>query len=185
VISNEHRCIFIHQRKCAGISIMRAFGLITPNDPGWHYMNDGVLSPEYHHASEHLPDYYRFAIVRNPWDRFVSGWHYCENLRDVPLLDLLRNLPRLDHDYVHLTRPQTSTLYDRAGYLVVTRLARFELLQREFDEVCDAIEKPRVALQRMNATPRRPYQEYFYSQETRDLFEKHYYRDIDLLNYTF
>lgn len=185
MISHKYRCIFIHQRKCAGCSIMDAFGL-TPSDASWHYMNDGVLSPEYHTAAMHLPDYYRFAVARNPWDRFVSGWYYCQNLRKRSLLDLLRDPPRSEHDYVHLTRPQTTTLYDRSGYLVVHKLVRFESLQAGFDEVCDALERPRVTLQVLNTTERRPpYQEYFDTQEKRDLFERRYYHDIDRLGYTF
>jgi hypothetical protein len=43
MISHRHRCIFVHQRKCAGTSILRAFGL-GPEHPDWHVANDGVLA---------------------------------------------------------------------------------------------------------------------------------------------
>src|SRR5439155_3241285 len=72
VICHAYNCIFVHQRKCAGISIIRAFGL-DPSIPDWHFMNDGALSAEYTLAP---PGYFRFSVVRNPWDRFVSGWKY-------------------------------------------------------------------------------------------------------------
>jgi hypothetical protein len=43
MISHRYRCIFVHQRKCAGTSIIRAFGL-GPEHPDWHVANDGVLA---------------------------------------------------------------------------------------------------------------------------------------------
>ena len=46
MICHAYNCIFVHQRKCAGISIIRAFGL-DPSIPDWHFMNDGALSAEY------------------------------------------------------------------------------------------------------------------------------------------
>jgi len=185
MISHEHNCIFIHQRKCAGISIMRAFGLTHPDqDPyAWHFMNDGVLCREYHTRPE---DYLRFSVVRNPWDRFVSGWHYCDDTRNVPLRDLLRNLPRLDHDYVHLTRLQRDILFDQCGYLIVEHLMRFENLQRDFDTVCDRIGKQRMVLEHLNRRDDRlPYQEYFRDPVDRDLFMRHFGRDADAFEYEF
>jgi hypothetical protein len=136
MISHEHRCIFIHQRKCAGTSIIKAFGIETPDDPRWHFMNDGVLSADYYAR----PDYFRFSVVRNPWDRFVSGWLYCASTRDAPLRSLLRNLPKIENDYRHITRLQRDILFDHSGYLVVEKLMRYEILQEDFDHVCRLVE---------------------------------------------
>jgi len=182
MISHEHKCIFIHQRKCAGVSIIHSFGITSPENPDWHFMNDGVLSHDYHVRP---PDYHRFTVVRNPWDRFVSGWLYCEDTRHVPLRDLLRNLPLLGHDYVHLTRLQRDVLYDQVGYLVVEDLVRFESLQADFDRVCDKIRKPRAKLPELNRQSHPPYQTYFASQIDRDLFRRHFQRDLDAFGYDF
>ena len=43
MISRQHECIFIHQRKCAGMAVIETFGLL-PDNPDYHFMNDGVLS---------------------------------------------------------------------------------------------------------------------------------------------
>lgn len=180
MISYEYKCIFIHQRKCAGISIMDAFGM-SHNNPDRHFMNDGVLSREYHDR----PNFFTFSVVRNPWDRFISGWQYCDGTRDRSLRDVLQYLPQFEHDYVHITRLQRDILFNHTGYLMLDKLMRFENLQEDFDEVCDRIGKARMTLPRLNQGKRRSYQEYFNDPIDRDLFEKHFYQDIDTFDYRF
>ncbi len=158
---------------------MNSFG-VEFNDPEWHFMNEGVLSPEYAAA----PNYFKFAVVRNPWDRFVSGWKYLESTRDRTLRDLLMNLPSSGKEYRHLTRPQHTTLYDDGGRLVVDYLIRFENLQPDFDEVCRRIGKPQRRLPHVNQTRRDHYAKYF-DAECRDLFMQHFARDVELFNYKY
>ena len=60
MISHPHRCIFLHQRKCAGTAIKEAFGLRN-EDADWHAYNDGVLDPAF---AQRPRDYLVFSIVR-------------------------------------------------------------------------------------------------------------------------
>lgn len=75
MISHEYKCIFVAQRKCAGTSIIHAFGhrYTSPDTlpPEWHFMNHGVLTIDF---NEQPKDYYVFSVSRNPWDRLISGW---------------------------------------------------------------------------------------------------------------
>src|SRR5476649_167826 len=69
MISHEHRCIFVHIPKTAGNSINRVFGV------GWEDHKD------LQRYSEEVPrdqfeSYFKFAIVRNPWDRLLSDYNY-------------------------------------------------------------------------------------------------------------
>lgn len=180
MISHKYKCIFVHQRKCAGCSIIDTFGFEV-SDPEWHFMNDGVLDPEYESAPA---GYFRFAVARNPWDRFVSGWKYLAATRDRTLRDILRNLPAEGKDYRHLTRPQHETLYDQNGRLIVDYLIRFESLQQGFDEVCDIIGKRRRKLPHVNRGDRAHYSKYF-DEECRELFLRHFARDIELFGYQY
>jgi hypothetical protein len=92
MISRRHRCIFVHQRKCAGTSVKALFEDATGKDRG--RFNNGVLDPEWSRDHPLVRDFHKFTVVRNPWDRFVSGWRYCASTRDRPLIDVLENLPR-------------------------------------------------------------------------------------------
>lgn len=180
MISHTYKCIFIHQRKCAGISIIRAFDLDLGN-PDWHFMNDGTLSPEYPTAPA---GYFLFSVVRNPWDRFISGWKYCASTRRRSLHDVLTNLPREGHDYRHLTRPQHAILYDKNRRLIVDYLIRFESLQRDFDEVCTMIGKPIRKLLHANQGKRGHYSNYF-DERTREAFLRHFAKDAEIFGYEY
>jgi hypothetical protein len=180
LIDHKYKCVFIHQRKCAGSSIIQAFGYKL-KDLDWHFANDGLLSPEWPQVPE---GYFKFAVARNPWERLVSGWKFFKGPRRVPLRLLLEHMPDKGLLYRHLTRPQSATIYTPAGELVVDKLIRFENLQAEFDEVCDMIGRPRSTLPHDNRTKHRPYQEYF-DEASRKLFDQLFARDIELLEYKF
>lgn len=180
MISHRHRCIFVHQRKCAGTSIIRAFGL-NPEHPDWHVANNGVLDAEF----ADLPrDYFRFSIVRNPWDRFVSGWKYCAGTRQRTLREVLDDLPAEGHDYRHLTRPQSAILFDAEGRQAVHFIMRYERLQADFDQVCARLGMAPILLPRTNAGQRHHYRDYF-DAETRDLLARHFAEDIERFGYRY
>lgn len=179
MICHSYKCIFIHQRKCAGSSVIHAFGY-EPGDSEWHFMNDGVLSPEYESAPS---GYFRFSVVRNPWDRFVSAWKYLPATRDRPLRELLANLPQYGAEYRHLTRPQHTILYHQ-DRLIVDYLIRFESLQQDFDEVCKMIGKPKRRLPHVNRGNRTHYSDYF-DEGSRRIFRQHFGRDIELFGYEY
>src|ERR1043166_4076880 len=113
MISHRYKLIFIHQRKAAGISIITSFGLM-PSQKDWHVFNDGALStdPLWSDRESVYGGYVVAACIRNPWDRFISGWKYLNSTKKKPIMSVLNNLPKSGHDYRHLTRPQSSTLFD-------------------------------------------------------------------------
>lgn len=180
MISHAHRCIFIHQRKCAGSSIKQAFGF-KYHDEDRNYATDGVLSPEF---AERPRDYLVFAVARNPWDRFISGWRYCRSTQNRSLIDVLENPPLEGHDYRHLTRPQHAVLFDDAGQAVFDVLLRYESLQPDFDALCDRLKMPRVRLPVVNKKAHAHYSQYF-DDESRALFEQAYADDIKRFGYSF
>ncbi len=92
MISHKYRCIFVHQRKSAGTSVKALFEDATGPDRG--RFNAGLLSPDWDPTAPPVRDYYTFTVIRNPWDRFVSGWRYCKSTRRRSLIDVIENLPR-------------------------------------------------------------------------------------------
>jgi chondroitin 4-sulfotransferase 11 len=197
VISHEYECIFVHQRKCAGTSICCAFDVPWARDcPTWHFMDEGVNSPD----AGLYPDYYRFSVVRNPYDRFVSGWKFCDHElgRESTLEEVLGALSEysspgsLGRDesawlyYSHLVRPQHELLFRPDGSLGVDYVMRFEALQEDFDHVCDAVGKPRRMLSHVNPSRREPYRHYFDADPgAREVVARHFARDLDLFDYRY
>jgi len=80
VISDRHRCIFVHIQKTGGASIE---ALLLRSDPsaaasaqeGRRHPPARAIAPIA--GSERWRAYFKFAFVRNPWDRLVSWYHMC------------------------------------------------------------------------------------------------------------
>jgi hypothetical protein len=197
VICHEYRCIFIHQRKAAGTSICYAFDIPWAIDSvAWNFMDSGVRSNEH----GQYPSYFHFSVVRNPYDRFISGWKYCKAAQDKSVLEVLQNLPtddlsanrendpngRRSHDYVHITRPQYEIIFHEDGTFGVDFVIRFERLQADFNRVCNILGKPHVELFHANKQNRQPYHHYFDNEpEARRLLETHFKRDFELFDYEY
>lgn len=67
---DRHRCIFVHIPKCAGISVGRSlFG-----EYGGSHL--GIPTYQMIYSKAEFDAYFKFAFVRNPWDRVLSAYRY-------------------------------------------------------------------------------------------------------------
>jgi hypothetical protein len=67
---DRHRCIFIHIPKTGGLAVAESlFG----NHAGSHLFIDDF---EALYSRDELDSYFKFAFVRNPWDRLVSAYAF-------------------------------------------------------------------------------------------------------------
>jgi len=86
--SKQYNCIFVHQRKAGGSTIKTLF----PDGTG--EFNDGILtSKDRWFIDPRVEAAFKFTVVRNPWDRFISGWKYCKSTRHRKIEDVLSYLP--------------------------------------------------------------------------------------------
>src|SRR5262249_1371900 len=81
---------------------------------------------------------FKFGVVRNPYDRFISGWKYLHTIKNKCLRDVLLDLPLEGRDYAHLTLRQVDLL-TIDGSLPSIYLLRFESLQQDMDALCDTL----------------------------------------------
>ena len=191
MIFHSHQCIYLSVPKTGSTSIMKAFGL------DWSHPDSQLMI----HAQDDLnslPTYFRFATIRNPFDRFISGWKYCDFTKDRSLMDVLTNLPvrelsTKDNDrktedfaYRHITITQKMRLFDLNDKLVTNFLVRYENLQSDFNLLCDMISKPRCVLSHENATKREPYRQYFDTEpEAKKLAEEYFHEDLEVFGYCY
>lgn len=133
-------------------------------------------------------DYFKFAFVRNPYDRFVS---YCafmtrqsgqfqQNPRGV-MRHFIRDRPPLGHI---LFRPQHEMLVDTQGRVAMDFVGKSERAQQDYARICERLGFPAETLGKVNSSSHAPYTAY-YDDELRVLVGNFYRRDLDLFGYDF
>jgi hypothetical protein len=200
MISQSKRFLFVHVPKTGGNSIqsiLKAWSEdeILRRDPH----QDGVERFEVRNATfgflKHSPlsEYkdkvppesyaamFKFACVRNPWERAVS--YYFSPYRGVSAYDKGEFL-----SFVKTLVPMTYFLRERADQPLADiaanfdALMRFETLQADFDGVCDRLALPRQALPVRNRSERGPAQGY-YDAETVAAVREVFAEDVELFGY--
>ena len=132
--------------------------------------------------------YFKFAFVRNPFDRFVS---YCafvsretDNFQRDPRAVMRHVLLELQPFNHILYQPQYRQLVDAEGNLLTDHVGRVEQMQASYDEICARIGLPSTRLEQVNSTRRGTYRDY-YDQPLIDGVAALYERDLQLFGYGF
>lgn len=210
MISHDRRCIFIHIPKCGGTSIEN---LIWPRPEDrteanlWmgfisKYRNKYQTGGLQHLLASQVREevgldifnyYYKFAIVRNPWDRIVSQFAYMQVRPD--LMDFIGMQPDTEFKtYLNLIQakqhvqwmPQTDFILDQDGTLLVDKIGRLESLEEDFIEIFRilGICREQNKIFHVNRSQRESI-DHYYDQETIEMVSEMYSSDISFLNYSF
>ena len=144
-------------------------------------------------------DYFKFTIVRNPWDRLVSTcawsgqkWVNGEGLEPALFNELVVQLHQAFRASQrassplgvapHLS-PQFQWVFDEGQRPLVDFVARYENLEQDWRHICARL-SIEVALPVRMRSHHRPYREY-YCDETRAMVGEVYARDAELFGYGF
>ena len=137
--------IFIHIPKAGGKSILKGIYGLDMHDGFGH------ASVRFYQSilgRSRYEKYFKFAFVRNPWDRAYSGYNFARQggfgfWQDSKLEDELRDLsfesfvkiwlPKQNLDDWTLFRPQYEHVRDSDGSLAVDRICYFEDMKTEYE----------------------------------------------------
>lgn len=206
LISDERRFVFVHVEKTGGTSIGQVLSPYAIGRPPsrlhalaarlchgrdyrhYRYRTHAALAD----AQARMPGdryraYFKFAFVRNPWDRLVSEYNAALRKARKPRHRRIRALDGF-HAYVEyeigrgkfFQYPRICGLDGQPGLDFV---GRFESLEDDFRQVCRILGID-ASLGRLNAFSHANYREY-YDARTRDLVARYWRRDIEQFGYAF
>jgi hypothetical protein len=129
---------------------------------------------------------FKFAFVRNPWDRLVSRYSYLLRNESHPRHRFVKRMAGFE-DYVkwEISRGMFQHQYvcDARGKLIVDFIGYFERLNEDFAKVCAQL-KVEAQLPQANSSSHKDYRTFF-TPALRDLVARSFQRDIEQFGYTF
>jgi len=179
--------ILIHINKTGGSSIEKALGL-----PQQLHLTALELREKL--GDKRWNKRFKFAFVRNPWDKVVSHYYYRYrrnaqgikedniNFKQWVKLTYGEKNPKY-YNIPKMFAPQMDWITNEKGEVIIDFIGRFENLNEDFQKVCGIIGKKRE-LPHLRKSNHKPYQ-YYYDDETRELIEKIFKKDIDAFGYKF
>lgn len=192
----QANCVLIHIPKNAGSSIRIGF------------FNGEYEGPVQGAVPEQWQQHFKFAFVRNPYDRLISAWKMftkgmdntnwkypvdgnpdltLEQFLHIAMDDTIPYDPPADGSNKsfelklrHHSLPQTHPYYclDQADFI-----GRFETIQADFKEICKRLELD-GELPHWNVTDRDDYKQYF-DNTTKQLATEYYAQDLTQFGYSF
>jgi len=202
IVSKKHKFIFIHIPKTGGSSIAEpeyrsGQGALITHLGSEDYVQAGHIRAVglKDRLQDNWNDYFKFAFVRNPWDRIVSLYHYFlqdpEKQRTAlgkeiaklgSFREFCRQLDNIDLD-PHFD-PQISYLIDYEGRFLVDFIGRFESLEKDLNLICKKTDLPTVKLPHFRKSNHDSYHN-CYDKESVGIIATKYRSDIEAFKYTF
>lgn len=201
MISADRRWIFVHIQKTGGDAVRTALGAEL-NDPHKHFLASELREVYGRLAWQQC---FKFAFVRNPWERLVSWWSMIDGAREqdhsTPLnkfqsyvlqrastfQEFITNCTDEIIDFdgpKYIFRNQIDYLVDENGEVIVDLIGRFENFQQNFDEVTKRLGRKNARLPQVNSSRHGVYMDY-YTPAMAEVVGRHYARDLKTFGYRF
>lgn len=133
-------------------------------------------------------DFFKFAFVRNPFDRFISYCSFATSQQgafDRDPQGVMRHMLFKQTPHNHLIFwPQHRFLIGANGELQTDFVGRVETMQESYDMIAAKLGIASTKLDRANQSRRGDYHEY-YDQEMIDAVARIYARDLELFGYDY
>ena len=205
MINQLNKVIYIHPPKTGGWSIINIYGWNSPVvDSGEDRYE---LFPSHHTMQFYdlrgfeIGNYFRFATIRNPWERVVSAYSWLtsnamarlKKPKDDSEYPFEMYLSHLSADMVDLSHEKNNSQWTRPncimdyicidGKVAVDYICSMHSLESDFEFVRQILECPHK-LPHANKSSHKDYRSY-YTDETAETVGKIFKKDIDFFGYTF
>lgn len=190
----DNKCIFIHIPKAGGVSLaMSLFGNLG-------FGHSEVYKYLVVFNKKDFNEYFKFTVVRNPWDRLVSAYFFLKeggfNQKDKEWFD--KHLSQYQ-DFEHFVKEWVNEsnifrgIHFKPQYefitinnkIVVDKIYKIENLDEAVVDFNEKLNRD-IKITHKNKTAKRSngYREY-YNETTKEIVNRVYRKDIMLLDYQF
>lgn len=153
---------------------------------------------KYYVSKKRWDNYFKFAIVRNPFNRVSSSYNWlCKSfklpkskaqfkdfiLKEGAFKELLNpDASFKDENRYHHVMPAVDYLFEN-GNLLVDFVGRLENLKDDWEFICEKLDM-KIELPHLNNLEHKPYQDY-YDEKTRKIVTETYKEDLKTFGYEF
>ena len=194
MINHKHKFIFIHTPKTAGtsISVSLADDSVLKNETKEKHWNASQCKQNY---SKYWNEYYKFSVVRNPWDRVVSMYIYFTQFNKT--IKQKNFSDWLSFAFVEKKFNMWGGLGSQYEFLAINKsieldyVLRFENLNSDFNQLCENLNICPPSLSTYNgpfkkeAHQHREHYGEYYNEYDMKIIESAYKKDIKYFNYKF
>lgn len=210
MICRNRKIVFIHIPRTAGQSIEhylfpeydfsddrnKTLMYGWDNKSGWLNHLTCLEIRENRYLSESMYNkYFKFAFVRNPWERLVSeyAWKFGNDFTKFRQFctDILEGNYKSWYVYyrdplafIQHIKPQYEFVYNDSGIMEIDFPGRYENLDRDFRQICQITGLKYKRLPIYNKSGHKHYTNY-YEKYTRELVGKIYKEDIEIFKYNY
>ncbi len=184
-VSKKHKCIFIHIPKCGGRTIWKLLDI-----PGSH----DTVREKINCMGEDYNNYFTFTVLRHPWDRMVSLYHWKKrqewkiakgSFRGF-LVEYKETVEEMYGNKKRAYNVYHNFLKNHKGEFAIDYIARLEILSEDINSRFGS----RVGINNirrlpvMGKTKRTVYTKY-YDTETIDIVYEMFEKDIEYFGYKY
>jgi hypothetical protein len=193
MIINNKKILFIHVPKTGGSTIRSILKKKYPSakiisNPWEHSSINDYIKEGYN-----IDDYFKFAFVRNPWDRLLSNYFFriqrlqSEETASVRFRDwVLNSKTKEGHSFL-----DTGEMYKtQLSYITLNKtqkldfIGRYENLQQDWNFICDQLQIEKQKLPHKNKSSHSSYINY-YNEDTVNIVGEYFKEDVENFGYKF
>ena len=210
LVNHKHRWIFFHLYKCGGNSLRRVLNEIFPTCEEIHGVHSLPCDMKYFfdktYEKGRFESYYKFTLVRNPFDFLVSNWFYAKRhpnhfwhevvMRDNMDMEMFIHLyfrTLANHKNPNV-RPMGSNkvvtllqyAQDLNGDLLIDFIGKLEQMDKSQKNIFTKLKQPSQIIPSINISPdkEKDYRKY-YNKNSQELAQRLFKEDLEYFNYKY